>query len=123
MALAGALAQGQEPGKGGPSELELFKELKKLKDEEKKLKDEEKKLRHEEIVKETVKLRNMFGEAKVVIYLNKMGKDAKESEIEGWIWGVEEVLGEKFLKVGDRPTFTTTIALVKGASIIAIKRK
>jgi hypothetical protein len=121
MVLAGALAQGQEPGKGGLSELEQYKELKKLKDEDKKLKDEDKKLRQEEIVKESVKLRNMLYGARVVIYLNKMGKDAKESEIEGYIWGVEEILGEKFLRVNDGSA--GAIALVKGASIIAIKRK
>ena len=41
IGLAASLAHGQEPRKGDLSELEQFKELKKLKDEERKLLQEE----------------------------------------------------------------------------------
>ena len=122
IGLAAPLAHGQEPGKGGLSELEQFKELKKLKEEERKLLQEESK-------KEFLRLREMFPpEVKVVVYLTKMGKDTKETEIEGYVGGVEVILGEKFLDVRDKPKvpgelYSRTLALVRGASIVAIKRK
>ena len=120
IGLAAPLAHGQEPGKGGLSELEQFKELKKLKEEERKLLQEESK-------KEFLRLREMFPpEVKVVVYLTKMGKDTKEAEIEGYVGGVEVILGEKFLDVRDQPMGTQgarTLVLVRGASIVAIKRK
>ena len=116
--LAAALAHGQEPGKRGLSELEQYKELKKLK-------DEEKKLRQEEIRKDSAKLMKLFPRGvAVVVFLKKMGKDTKDSEIKGWIVGVEEVLGEKFIRV-DKPgpySPKLTIALIKGDSIVAIIR-
>jgi hypothetical protein len=97
--------------------LERYKELKKLK-------DEEKKLRQQEIRKESAKLAEMFPRGvEVVIYLNKIGKDAKESEIQGYLVGVEEVLGEKFLKVHSGGPDGPTIALIKGAAVVAIKKK
>ena len=118
--LAVTVIQGQEPGKGGLSELEQFKELKKLKDEERKRLQEESK-------KESQRLRDMFPlDVKVVVYLSKMGKDTKETEIEGYVGGVEVILGEKFLDVRDRPMGVVgarTLVLVRGASIVAIKRK
>ena len=120
IGVAAPLAHGQEPGKGGLSELEQFKELKKLKDEERKLLQEEGK-------KEFLRLREMFPpDVKVVVYLTKMGKDTKEAEIEGYVGGVEVILGEKFLDVRDQPMGTQgarTLVLVRGASIVAIKRK
>jgi hypothetical protein len=61
-----------------------------------------------------------------IIYLTKMGKDTKEAEIEGYVGGVEVILGEKFLDVRDQPMGTQgarTLVLVRGASIVAIKRK
>ena len=120
--LAAALAHGQEPGKGSLSELERHKELKKLKEEERKLLQEESK-------KEFLRLREMFPpDVKVVVYLTKMGKDKKETEIEGYVGGVEVILGEKFLDVRDKPKVpgelnSRTLVLVRGASIVAIKRK
>ena len=115
-----ATVKGQEPGKGGLSQLEQYKELKKLKDEERKLLQEEAK-------KEFQRLRDMFPrDVKVVVYLTKMGKDTKEAEIEGYVGGVEVILGEKFLDVRDQPMGTQgarTLVLVRGASIVAIKRK
>jgi hypothetical protein len=116
--LAAALAHGQEPAKRGLSELEQHKELKKLK-------DEAKKLRQEEIRKDSAKLMRMFPRGvEVVVFLNKMGKDTKDSEIKGWLVGVEEVLGEKFLRVDKAGPFSPdlTIALIKGDSIVAIIR-
>jgi hypothetical protein len=122
IALAVPLAHGQEPGKGGLSELEQFKELKKLKDEERKLQQEESR-------KDYQRLRVLFPpEVKVVVYLSKMGKDTKETEIEGYLGGVEVILGEKFLDVRDKPMVpwelnSRTLVLVRGASIVAIKKK
>ena len=122
IGLAASLAHGQEPGKGGLSELEQFKELKKLKEEERKLLQEESK-------KEFLRLREMFPpDVKVVVYLTKMGKDTKETEIEGYVGGVEVILGEKFLDVRDKPKVpgelnSRTLVLVRGASIVAIQRK
>ena len=122
IGLAASLAHGQEPRKGDLSELEQFKELKKLKDEERKLLQEEGK-------KEFLRLREMFPpDVKVVVYLTKMAKDTKETEIEGYVGGVEVILGEKFLDVRDKPKVpgelnSRTLVLVRGASIVAIKRK
>jgi hypothetical protein len=122
IGLAAPLAHGQEPGKGGLSELEQFKELKKLKDQERKLLEEESK-------KEFLRLREMFRDEKVVVNLTKMGKDTKETEIEGCIGGVEVILGEKFLDVRNQPKGSgqgegsRTLVLVRGASIVAIKKK
>jgi hypothetical protein len=120
LGLAAPLAHGQEPKKGGPSEVEQFKELKKLKDEERKLLEEESK-------KESQRLRAMFpGDTKVVVYLTKMGKDTKETVVEGYVGGVEVILGEKFLNVLEQPAVFSgvrTLVLVRGASIVAIKKK
>jgi hypothetical protein len=122
IGLAAPLAHGQEPGKDGLSELEQFKELKKLKDEERKRLQGESK-------KESLRLKEMFPpDVKVVVYLTKMGKDTKETEIEGYVGGVEVILGEKFLDVRDRPQVpgelnSRTLVLIRGASIVAIKRK
>jgi hypothetical protein len=116
--LAAALAHGQEPGKGSLSELERHKELKKLK-------DEEKKLRKEEIRKDTDKLNEMFPYGvEVVVVLNNMGKDTKNSELKGYFSGVEEILGERFLRVDKAGPFSPklTIALIKADSIVAIMR-
>jgi hypothetical protein len=118
--LAAPVTQGQEPGKGGLSELERYKQLKKLK-------DEERQLLHEESKKESQRLRDMFPrDVKVVVYLAKMGKDTKETAIEGYVGGVEVILGEKFLDVRDQPMGVVgarTLVLVRGTSIVAIKRK
>jgi hypothetical protein len=116
--LAAALAHGQEPAKRGLSELEQYKELKKLK-------DEEKKLRKEEIRKDTDKLKEMFPYGvEVVVVLKKIGKDTKESELRGYVSGVEEILGERFLRVDKAGSFSPklTIALIKADSIVAIMR-
>ena len=119
IGLAAPLAHGQEPGKGGLSELDQYKELKKLK-------DGEKKLRQEEIRKECTKLRAMFDGAELVIYFKKTGNDAKESEIKGYLGRVEEVeeiFGDKFLRVHERGPDGNTIALIKCSAIVAILRK
>jgi hypothetical protein len=105
--------QGRQPDKGGLSELEQYKQLKKLK-------DEEKKRRQEEVRKESNELLRRFTSTTKVVILLKY-KLGKESEIEGYVGGVVEHLDQKFLRVRD--SMGGTIALVQGSAILAIKRK
>jgi len=100
-------AVGQESAKERLTELEQYKQLKQLKEKD--------------LQQESAKLKRLFENRRVIVTLNT--KIGKETEIEGFIGGVAEYAGQKFVKLDSSNVGYPTIALIPGSSIAAIRLK